>query len=197
MTELDQTAAPAESEGWGEVGPAMQRLNERQQKFVRALLVAKPGYGAATKAYRAAGYRAAKPAREAFSLIRNPKVIEAISEEAKKLTRGIGHAEAVAALFNMIRDPKHRDHARAVASILDRVDPVMSVQKIDVRHVDMTTEAMVERIRELALKLGLDPTKLLGANGLAEARRMFENQPAIEGEFKIVDEKRRSADTPG
>lgn len=175
-------------DSWGELGPAMQRLTERQRAFVRALLTGKPGYGSVTKAYRAAGYRASKPNREGFALVRTPKVIEAISEEAKKLTRGVGHAEAVAALFNMIRDPKHRDHARAVATILDRVDPVITTQKIDVRHTDMTGEAMIARIRELAAKHGLNSTKLLGGNGLTEARQMLEGKPAIEGDFTVVDE---------
>jgi hypothetical protein len=111
MTENANTpvASAQQPDGWGTLGQAMLALNERQRNFVRALLTGKPGYGSVTKAYRAAGYRAAHPNREAYSLVRNPKIIEAI----------------------MIRDPKHREHGRAAAAILDRVDPVVTTQKIE------------------------------------------------------------------
>jgi hypothetical protein len=39
-------------ETWGELGPAMKALNERQREFVRYLVTEKPGYGALTRAYR-------------------------------------------------------------------------------------------------------------------------------------------------
>ena len=58
---------------------------------------------------------------------------------------------------------------------------------VDVRHTDMSGEAMLQRITELALKHGLDPEKLLGANGLAEVKKL-EGPPLIEGEFKVVAE---------
>ena len=35
---------------WGELGPAMRVLGSRQQAFVRAFILEKPGYGAVTRA---------------------------------------------------------------------------------------------------------------------------------------------------
>ena len=97
-----------EPENWGELGPAMRVLNERQRLFVRALLLEKPGYGSATRAYRKAGYgktsKAATQSKEAHKMLRDDRIIAAIAEEFKKVIRGIGHAEAVSALLNMIRD---------------------------------------------------------------------------------------------
>jgi len=87
----------------------MRELTEMQRDFVRALVTEPPSYGMLTRAARRAGFgkqsRAATLSKHAHDLSRNPKIIAAISEEAKKVTRGIGHAEALAALFNMVRDP--------------------------------------------------------------------------------------------
>jgi phage terminase small subunit len=192
-TETTSSSTSEQNPDWGPLGPKMAALNERQRNFVHAILTRKPGRGAATEAYKLAGYRARWPNKEAHSLLRNPKVIDAINEEAKKVVRGAGLAEAIVALQNMVRDPSHRDHARAVATILDRTDPVVTTQKIDVRHTDLSGEAMIARIKELAAKHGLDAEKLLGGNGLTEAQKMIEGKPVIEGEFNVVpeDEKRR------
>jgi hypothetical protein len=69
----------------------------------------------------------------------------------------------------MIRDPLHRDHARAVMGLLDRVDPVLTKHSIDVTHrtIDPDQEALEEM--RAARKLGATRDKLLelyGANGL-------------------------------
>lgn len=178
---MNAIAAP---ETWGELGPAMRELTEMQREFVRALTTEPPGYGMLTRAARRAGYgKESKPAtlsKHAHDLSRNPKIIEAINEEAKKVTRGAGHAEALAALFNMVRDPMHKDHARAVAMIMDRVHPTESKHSIDVTHrtVDPDREALEEM--KAARQLGASREKLLelfGANGLdrLEALEVIEN----------------------
>ena len=60
------------------------------------------------------------------------RVIAAIAEESEKVLR-IGHPEIVAAAFNLVRSPEHRDHGRAVFGLLDRLDPVAD-QAPDRRH---------------------------------------------------------------
>ena len=147
-----------EQENWGELGPAMRVLNERQRLFVRALLMEKPGYGAATDAFRKAGYgktsKAATQSKEAHKMLRDDRIIAAIAEEAKKVIRGIGHAEAVSALLNMVRDPEHRDHARAVDMVMRRVDPEVNKYTVDVTHrVDDPDREALEELRALR-KLG-------------------------------------------
>jgi phage terminase small subunit len=171
-------------ETWGELGPAMRELTEMQRNFVRALVTEDPGHGMLTRAARRAGYgkesKAATLSKHAHDLSRNPRIIAAINEEARKVTRGVGHAEAVAALFNMVRDPTHRDHARAVAMIMDRVDPTESKHSIAVTHrtIDPDREALEEL--KAARTLGASREKLLelfGANGLdrLEALEAVEN----------------------
>jgi len=171
-------------EDWGTLGAAMQALSERQRDFVRHLLTGKPGHGALTAAARKAGYgknsRASTLSKHAHDLSRNPKIIAAINEEAKKVVRGVGHAEAIAAIMNGVRDVKHRDHARFVEMILSRSDPAVSKHSVDVvhRHEDPDRAALEELIA--LRKLGTSREKLLelyGPNGLdrLEALEAVEN----------------------
>jgi len=186
---------------WGELGPAMQALSERHREFVRSLVTEKPGHGALTRAYRKAGFgKNSKPnsktsnlSKEAHRLSRDERIIAAIAEESRKVIR-VGHPEAVNALFEIIRDKSHRDRARAIGLILDRVDPVQTRHSIDVTHrtIDPDREAL-EEIRA-ARKLGATREKLVelyGANGLdrlealevldnarrADAAKIIEHQP--------------------
>ena len=93
----------------------------------------------------------------------------------------------------MIRDPKHKDHARAVAMLLDRVDPITSHQHVEVvhKHLDLDTEG-IEELRALR-QLGTTREKLIelfGGNGLArlealeaaDAAQRAQNAKVIEGE---------------
>jgi hypothetical protein len=71
--------------------------------------------------------------------------------------------------MNMVRDPQHRDHARAVEMIISRTDPAISKHSVDVthRHVDPDREALEEL--KAARQLGATREKLLelfGPNGL-------------------------------
>jgi hypothetical protein len=89
----------------------------------------------------------------------------------------------------MIRDPKHRDHGRAVLSLLDRVDPVVSKQNIEVTHkiLDPDQEALEEL---LALRqLGTSREKLIelfGGNGLARLERLEAAELARRSEVARV-----------
>jgi len=188
---------PAHQETWGELGPSMRALNERQRDFVRHLVTGKPGYGALTAAARKAGYgknsKAPTLQKHAHDLSRNPRIIAAIAEEAKKVVRGVGHAEAVAAIMNMIRDPLHRDHARAVAMILDRSDPAISKHSVDVthRHED-PDRAALEELKALRA-LGTSRVKLLelyGPNGLDRLETLDALETAQRSAAaKIIDGK--------
>ena len=174
----------AETETWGELGPAMRALpNERWRNFVRHL-VADPKHGAITRAARAAGWgksntKAQTLSKQAWAMSRDERVIAAIAEESRKVIR-VGHPEAVAALFSVIRDPQHRDRMRAVAAVLDRCDPVVTRHSVDVthRHED-PDRAALEELKALR-QLGATRDKLLelfGPNGLdrLEALEAVEN----------------------
>jgi phage terminase small subunit len=177
----------------------MRELNERQRAFVRFLVTEKPGYGALTRAYRKAGYgknsKPATQAKEAHHMSRDERIIAAIAEESRKVIR-VGHPEAVAALFNVIRDPSHRDHMRAVSAIIDRCDPVVTKHLVDVthRHED-PDRAALEELKALR-QLGATREKLLelfGSNGLdrlemleaAEIAQRAASAKMIEG--KVIE----------
>jgi hypothetical protein len=187
----------AHREDWGQLGPAMKALpNDKWRAFVEFYIL-DPGRGAQARAARRAGFGKvnAKPinmANTASRLMRDERMIAAISEEARKLVRA-GAPEAARALLGMVRNPDHKDHARAVAMLLDRVDPVTSYQHVEVihKHVDADQEA-VEELRALR-QLGTPREKLIelfGHNGLeriealeaADAARRARDAKVIDGE---------------
>src|SRR3974390_28779 len=186
----------------GEYGPAMRALpSDRWRAFVDFFLLEKPGRGAQTAAARRAGFgtpntRPVNMARTAYRLMQDERMIAAIAEEARKMLRGAA-PEAVKALHNMVRDPTHKDHARAVAMMLDRTDPVVTNQNISVthRHVDPVAEE-IEELRALR-QLGTSREKLLelfGGNGLAriealEAEDAAKNAKIIEAEVIETQEE--------
>lgn len=164
---------------WGQLGPAMRALpNDQWRVFCHELVTGKPGHGRYARAARAAGFgKESTPtntAKIAWKIAHDDRMIAAITEESRKYLRG-GHPEAVAALLAMIRDSKHRDHGRAVLSLLDRVDPIVSKQTVDVTHriVDPDQEAL-EELRALR-QLGVSREKMIetfGGNGFARLERL-------------------------
>jgi hypothetical protein len=152
----------------GELGPAMKALpNDRWRAFVEFYVLGtitnsrKNNFGAQAEAARKAGFGGPKTTPQvmthlAWKLMRDDRVISAIAEESRKLLRS-GAPEAVKAARNGVRDPTHKDHARFVAMILDRADPLESHQTIDVihKHVDPDQES-IEELRALRM-LGTAP----------------------------------------
>jgi phage terminase small subunit len=147
----------------------MQALHsDRHRAFVLALFQVRPGHGANVKAAKMAGFGTPTSSAKSWSVIasrlaHDERVQAAIQEEAQKYLRA-GGPEAVLALRNLIRRPKHKDHARAVAIILDRVDPVETTHTVKVDHQHrlgtVATAKILARIVELATKAGLDHTRL-------------------------------------
>jgi hypothetical protein len=160
-------------------GPAMRRLSERHRVFVLALAgqVGPPNY---VRAARIAGYPirsdGGDPSAEkqyhvirqiAHRLMQNERILEALREIAGK--RLLADTMLAAnALGVIVRNPQHKDHTRAVLEVLDRAG-LNAEQRIKVQHhhTDETGATMVERIRALAARLGVDEAKLLGGNAVA------------------------------
>ena len=102
----------------------------------------------------------------------------------------------------MVLDPTHRDHARACAIILDRVDPIETKHLIDVTHRHRTLDD--EALEALKTMHGLNATReqliaFFGEAGLrryegllAEQAQVVDGRQAAEGkddvEGKIVEE---------
>ncbi len=178
--------AAIESEPWGQLSPAMRALpNDRWRAFVNFYVWftftndRKDNYGAQTAAARQAGFGKPKStpiamANIASRLMRDERIIAAVVDESRKYLRA-GAPEAAKALLSLVRNPEHKDHARAVAMLLDRTDPIVTRQEIDVTHrtVDPDTEA-IEELRALR-QLGTSRAVLLelfGGNGLARIERL-------------------------
>ena len=178
---IRQKPGPARGkrEDWGQLGPALRALpNDAWRIFCLELVTGSPGHGRYARAARAArlgeGSTPANVAKLAWKIAHDDRMIAAVAEESRKYLRG-SHPEAVAALLNMIRDDKHRDHGRAVLSLLDRVDPIVSKQNIEVTHkiINPDQEAL-EELRALR-QLGVSREKMIetfGGNGLARLERL-------------------------
>jgi phage terminase small subunit len=151
-----------------EDGPAMKALpTDRHRAFVRALYQVKPGHGAQVKAARMAGWGSPTSTPKTMSVIasrlaHDPRVQAALYEEDQKRIRATA-PRAISALAALVENPKHRDHARGIAMVLDRVHPAETAHKLTVEHAgEVKLSApemarMVERIMELAARAKVAP----------------------------------------
>lgn len=151
----------------GRLGPAMLALNERQRRFVHALMMQarKSNSGAA----KLAGYsaRSGVSLRVAgHRLAHDAKVIAAIREETANRIQSSA-LMAADVLFDIANDPKQaaKERRAAAGMLLDR-GGFGPQQHISVTKTvnDMTGAAMLDRIKALAAKNGIDPMALLGPN---------------------------------
>ncbi len=163
-----------------EFGPAMQALpTDKQRRFVMALYdeeAPAKGDGLLIYAARAAGYGTATSTDKALSVMANrvvhdPRTRAAIAEYSHAVVRTLP-PEAVKALKEVIRNPKHRDHMRAINAVIDRVDPVEHVVKVqDDRPPSLAaTQEVLARIAELARRAGLPAPR-----------------PPIDAEYSVVE----------
>lgn len=147
-----------------EYGPAMQALNERQRKFVLAMLEI-PGCSHA-KAARVAGYSDVKAGAKVRGhyAAHNPKIQEAIREEARRRLDGLS-VIAANVMMDAMLDPKvpTKDKLKAASAVLDRTG-FAAAQNINVNKTvtDNSGKALMERLEKAAALLGIDPAALLG-----------------------------------
>jgi hypothetical protein len=164
-----------------EDGPAMRSLaNDKQRAFVRALFDAPSKDGRVIWAARVAGYGTETSSNKSLSTIgarlhTSEPIQAAIAEHSARVLRGLSPS-AIKAFEDLIADPKHRDHARGIAMVLDRSDPLQTTHNVVVDHrsereVVAATKEVIARIHELAHRAGLK-----------------ELQPPIDAEYSIVSE---------
>lgn len=139
--------------------------SDRHRAFVRFLYEVRPGHGAFVKAAKAAGFGTVTSSPQSMATIasrlaHDERVLEAIAEEDQKRIRASA-PRAIGALSRLIEDPRHRDHVRGLAMVLDRTMPVQTVHNVNVEHgvtqsFKETAEVM-ERIATLAAKFCINP----------------------------------------
>jgi hypothetical protein len=154
-----------------EFGPAMSALSERRRALVIALFDEEaPQKGKGVYAAQVAGYGTPTSSKKALGviagrIIHSAPVQAAIAEYSKQINRAIT-PEAIMALKNVIRDPKHKDHMRAIAAVIGRADPLQSLHTVKVeddrpeRFVE-ATERVLARIEEIAARYNLPPPKII------------------------------------
>lgn len=156
-----------------EYGPAMEGLSERQRKFVLAMLLI-PGCSHA-RAAREAGYSDVKDGAKVRGhyAAHNPRIQEAIREEARRRLDGLS-VIAANVMMDAMLDPKvpTKDKLKAASAVLDRTG-FAAVQKIDVTRKDESGTAVLDQIKRLAERLGLPVQQLLG-------------RPVVDAEFSEV-----------
>jgi hypothetical protein len=159
-------------------GPAMAALTEKQRRFVLELRHGPCGYGSEIRACRAAGYGTPTSSDAslrviAHQVLHHPKVQDALREVGHKIIR----AEAFQSIKNttaIANDLKHRDCLKANLALLDRGGFApetfhhVTVERSPATLV-IATEQILERIRALTAKLGLEPVKQIEGTAVAEA----------------------------
>jgi len=147
-------------------GPKMLALpSDRHRAFVRALFIVKPGHGSYTKAAKQAGFgtetsSAQSMASIASRLAHDDRILDAIAEENEKYIRS-NSPRALRALRHLVEDPRHKDHARGIAMILDRTNPVEMLHKVKHEHEVsssmIATAEVFRQIMELAARARVPP----------------------------------------
>jgi hypothetical protein len=152
--------APIEVEA---VGPAMQILNERQQRFVRLQFEDSPFKGDGQYVYwaKTAGYAGDERTLQATAgrLMADARIRAAIDEESRRHPHVLAPL-AYSALRKLLQDPKHPQHVRAIGMVIERVSPIQTSHEITVHHSEppVTPEniaTVLKRMDELAKKAGV------------------------------------------
>jgi hypothetical protein len=181
---------PPEGVEWG---PAMKALpSDKHRAFVLALYQVPPGHGSQVRAAKIAGFgtttsNAASWSAMASRLAHDDKILAALHEEDQKRIRASA-PRAIRALSSLIEDPTHKDHARGIGMVLDRVHPTEQRHVVDVNvRVDHDAEA----IAQLRMLKSLEVTReklveVFGFSGLSRYEKMLEladgrKGPVIEG----------------
>jgi hypothetical protein len=146
-----------------QMGPNMLALpNDRWRAFVVALYdellvyaARKAGFGTATSSPKSLGVQANR-------ICYDERTQKAIAEYSIAVVRSGLAPEVVRAIRNVVNDPAHRDHARMLALVYDRLDPLQTLHTVKVEDnrpaSPEITQKVLERIDELARRAGLLPS---------------------------------------
>ena len=153
-----------------ELGPAMQRLTERQRKFVYELL---SNGGDQGKAYLAAGYNSTTKNAQwsnASKLANSDSIQAAILEEGHKFAGariGVWMQQVEAIAMNPAESGAAR--LKALDMLLSRGGSIQKSEVVHTRSREMSEEQLLQKVKANAEKLGLDPRTLLAKYGYVDA----------------------------
>lgn len=166
-------------------GPAMLACRPDEREFVALLLQGK----SAAEAAKLAGWGETDSssqtlARIAYRLTHRPRVQEALAEEIKKLQRGRLPIKAIQAVEQILDSQFHKDRARTALAILERIDPTVSRQEIEVTHKFDPVKTTLNFLASLKAR-GWTREQLLGEFSPFELDH-YEKLLAVE-DHRIVD----------
>jgi phage terminase small subunit len=145
---------------------ALQTLSPMMRRFVECYV--ELGGRKGTEAVRLAGYSGDRNVlkAKAWNLLHDPRVIDAIREEADIKLRA-GAVLGASVLSEIAEDVFHKDRFKAAKELLDRAGLLVTHQQhVVVEHTTATDQEKIARIVAMSKKLGLDPATLLGQAGV-------------------------------
>jgi len=164
------TASDTDAIDLPDYGPAMLALpNEKQRTLIAALFhdeAPAKGDGLLLYAARAAGYGTPTSSSKSLGVIANRIVRTELAQAAIKecaiaAVRGGLAPDVVRSIKNVVNDPKHRDHARILSLVYERLDPLQTLHTVRVEDTrpqsPEVTQKVLDRIDELARRAGLLP----------------------------------------
>ena len=149
----------------GDYGPAMSRLDDRQRAFV-VEVIQQGKKRNLTQAAIAAGYsnHPGTSRLMGHDLLHRPAIIEALHEESRRRFTLAGWL-GVLNLIGIAENDEHPEYYKASKDLADRFGyGAITEHKVSVQHMDLTGDAILQRIKALAAKHGLDEAKLIGGN---------------------------------
>jgi hypothetical protein len=172
------TDTPDKSDATPQWGPAMAALpNDRWRRFVVAIYdeeAPRKGKGLWPWAAERAGFtfkNAAVAGINAQRLLHDPRLKKACAEYSRTVLRSLSPV-TIKAVRELLENPKSRHHAKAIDAVLNRTDPLphpSTTINIDQSvRVEMSGDQLVDRIKELCAKHGLDADALLGGRQTPE-----------------------------
>jgi hypothetical protein len=160
------------------LGPAMLECSDAERRFALAAVMyplAKDWQIAKAAGYSARSHGALRVA--AHRLFHSERVLAAIRECADKEVRS-GAMLGIATIKKIVRNDEHRDQFKA-AALLAGLNRFTVDQNINLNQTvrDESSKAILEKIGQLAGKLGVPVAGLLGAKPVA---------PVVDAEFSEV-----------
>jgi hypothetical protein len=156
-------AIPAKDSDRTYDGKTMSALGPRKRQFVIAMLQQGVNPKACKMAAAAAGYAP----EYGYQLMRDDEILAALREEATKRLAGAALV-GINVMLEIAQDPMHKDQYKA-AKDLAAINGFTAEQKIVVEHIDKDSQAMLVKVKEMALQLGMDPGELIKSAGIIDA----------------------------
>lgn len=170
-----------------DIGPCMRDLTEPQRAFVKNY-VANGGSNELDAAFRAGfGETSQSAAGAADRMMKMPRILSAIREEADKRLKS-GAVLAASVLVEIASNRMHRDQYKAAVELLNRAGLVVEGVSRVIVEDHRTEEEIVRRITDLSSKLGIDPKKLLG-NDVVDAEFTEVPGTSLSGETEKIHKK--------